>query len=218
MKLFYKEYGPVATNSYIVIDDSTNDAVVIDVPPDSKDDIKKILENEKANLKEIWLTHSHWDHTGDAPDLRDEKDVPILLHKSDEYRLLDPNSYLGFSIPYKFRAAKADSYIKENDELFIGSIKFRVIETPGHTEGGVSFYCEEENILIVGDTLFKDSIGRTDLHGGDIHTLLNSIKEKVITLPDSTDVYPGHGPKTTILREKKLNPFIRQYILKDDNY
>lgn len=214
MKLIYDEFGPALTNTYIVIDKSTNYAVVIDVPPNSLDFINKTLKEESAELKEIWLTHSHWDHTADAPELRDQHNVPVLLHSDDEYRLIDPNAYVGgFPLPFDMRGIKADKYIKEGDELILGHQKFRVLETPGHTEGGVIFVNDEKQTVIVGDTIFKQSIGRTDLPGGDFLVLMNSIKNKILTLPDDYALYPGHGPRTTVGSERKINPFIKQYIV-----
>lgn len=213
MKLIYDEFGPALTNTYIVIDKSTNYAVVIDVPPSSLEFINRTLIENGAELKEIWLTHTHWDHTADAPDLRDQHNVPVYLHENDEYRLLDPNEYTGgFPLPFDMRGIKADKYLKEGDELIIGHTKFRVLETPGHTEGGVIFVNDEKQTVIVGDTIFKQSIGRTDLPGGDFSELMDSIKEKILTLPDEYALYPGHGPRTTVGSERKMNPFIKQYI------
>ena len=216
MKLIYDEFGPALTNTYIVIDKSTNYAVVIDVPPNSLDFINKTLKEESAELKEIWLTHSHWDHTADAPNLRDQHNVPIYLHKEDEYRLQDPNSYTGgFPLPFEMRGISADNYLSEGDELLLGHLKFRVLETPGHTEGGVIFVNDENKTVIVGDTIFKQSIGRTDLLGGDFPELMASIKNKILTLPDDYALFPGHGPRTTVGSERKMNPFVKQYILSE---
>lgn len=213
MILIYDEFGPALTNTYIVIDESTNYAVVIDVPPGSLEFINRTLIEKGAELKEIWLTHTHWDHTADAPDLRDQHNVPVYLHKADEYRLQEPNSYTGgFPLPFEMRGIKADKYLKEGDELLIGHTKFRVLETPGHTEGGIVFINDDDNKVIVGDTIFKQSIGRTDLQGGDFEQLMESIKDKILTLPDEYVLYPGHGPKTTVGSERKHNPFIKQYL------
>ena len=213
MKLIFDEFGPALTNTYIVIDKSTNYAVVIDVPPSSLEFINRTLIENGAELKEIWLTHSHWDHTADAPDLRDQHNVPVYLHEEDEYRLLDPNAYTGnFPLPFDMRGIKADKYLKEGDELVLGHQKFRVLETPGHTEGGVIFVNDEKQTVIVGDTIFKQSIGRTDLPGGDFSELMVSIRDKVLTLPDEFALYPGHGPRTSVGSERKMNSFIKQYL------
>lgn len=213
MKLIYDEFGPALTNAYIVIDKSTNYAVVVDVPPGSLEFINRTLIENSAELKEIWLTHSHWDHTADAPELRDQHNVPVLLHKTDEYRLLEPNNYVGgFPLPFTMRGIKADKYIKENDKLILGHLQFRVIETPGHTEGGVIFVNDEHKTVIAGDTIFKQSIGRTDLQGGDFDLLIESIRTKILTLDDDYSLFPGHGPKTTVGSERHFNPFIKQYI------
>lgn len=213
MKLIFDEFGPALTNTYIVIDESTNYAVVIDVPPSSLEFINRKLIENGAELKELWLTHSHWDHTADAPDLRDQHNVPVSLHENDEYRLLDPNAYTGgFPLPFEMRGIKADKYLKEGDELIIGHTKFRVLATPGHTEGGVIFVCDDKQTVIVGDTIFKQSIGRTDLPGGDYTQLMDSIVDKVLTLPDEFALYPGHGPRTTVGSERKMNSFIKQYL------
>jgi glyoxylase-like metal-dependent hydrolase (beta-lactamase superfamily II) len=210
MILVYDEFGPVLTNSYIVIDKSTRYAVVIDVPPASLDFINDVLAKQEAEIKEIWLTHSHWDHTADAPALRDIYDVPVRVHRADEYRLQEPNKYVGFPLPFTMRGINADSYFEEGDTLLLGHLKFRVLETPGHTEGGVIFINDEHKTVIAGDTIFKQSIGRTDLHGGDFDTLIESIRTKILTLDDDYSLYPGHGVKTTVGSEKRFNPFLQQ--------
>lgn len=214
MKLIYEAFGPAVTNAFIVIDESTNYAVVIDVPPGSLEYINRTLIENGAELKEIWLTHSHWDHTADAPDLREQHNVPVYLHKNDEYRLQDPNSYVGgMPLPFEMRGINADTYLNEGVELILGHQKFRVLETPGHTEGGVVFVNDAEKTVIAGDTIFKGSIGRTDLPGGDFNQLMQSIKDKILPLEDDYWLYPGHGPRTSVGSERANNPFIQQYII-----
>lgn len=212
MKLFYREFGPVATNSYLIIDESTNYASVVDVPPSSSEVLLKTLEEYEAELKEIWLTHTHWDHTGEVYELQKATDARVFVNEKDNYRLERPNDYTGGMLPFKIHPVKADEFIKEGDKLILGSLKFRILETPGHTEGGVLIVNDEEKKVFAGDTIFNGSIGRTDLPGGNFETLMKSIEEKILTLDDDYDLYVGHGPKTTVGKERKTNPFIREYI------
>lgn len=212
MKLYYKDFGPVATNSYLIIDESTNSAAVVDVPPDSSNFLLDKIREYKVDLVDIWLTHTHWDHTGEVYDLQQATNARVHVNKKDNHRLINPNDYTGNMLPFDIKPIKADEFVKEGDNLILGSLKFRVLESPGHTEGGILFVNDQEKKVFAGDTIFNGSIGRTDLPGGDFETMIKSIEEKILTLDDDYDLYVGHGPKTTVGKERKTNPFIRKYI------
>ncbi len=200
------EVGPIMTNCYIVVCKQTNEAVVID-PGDEADRIYWELGNLKAKIKYIINTHGHFDHVGGNKELKEKTKADILINKLDEpmlFNLKEHSAMFGLSCE---NSPKADKYIDENSVVEFGEIKFKVFNTPGHTQGGVSLY--DKDAVFVGDTLFASSIGRTDLPGGNHKTIIESIKTKLLTLPESTRVYPGHGPKTTIGKEKQGNPFLR---------
>lgn len=207
-KIMYAETGPVATNTYIFIDTESNVSILFDAPPQSAPFINAVLEEEKSDLSHIYLTHSHWDHFGDALELKNKYNCEISVNKLDEYRLLEPNKYLGFPIPITFPVTKPDKYLPESGNINFGEIKIDLLHVPGHTEGSICFAFPEHKLVIAGDTLFRGSIGRTDLHGGDMETLLSSIRKNLFSLPDEYTVLSGHGPETTIGYEKKYNQFV----------
>ncbi|GAB5465438.1 MAG: MBL fold metallo-hydrolase [Candidatus Kapaibacteriales bacterium] len=200
--------GPVETNSFIVIDRKNSVCIIFDVPFQSFDIIDSYLEKERLRVKDIYLTHSHWDHFGDANLFRDKYKCSVYVSKIDEYRMLDPMSYIGFPMGIDIPVTKPDDYLETEGTLTALGIDFQVLHVPGHTEGSLCFVDRANKIVIAGDTLFKGSIGRTDLHGGDMATLLSSIREQLFTLPDDYTVLSGHGPATTIGFEKKYNQFV----------
>lgn len=200
------EVGPIMTNCYVVVCKKTKEAVVID-PGDEADRILLELESLKANLKYIINTHGHFDHVGANKDLKNKTNADILIHKIDEnmlFHLKEHSAMFGLSCD---NSPKADKYIDEKDIVKFGEIEFKTFHTPGHTEGGISLYTK--GVVFVGDTLFASSIGRTDLPGGNYSVIIKGIKTKLLTLPDDTVVYPGHGSKTTIIKEKQNNPFLK---------
>ena len=156
----------------------------------------------------ILLTHGHSDHIGAVQTLVDAYHVPVYIHEGDAEYLTNPevnlSAYSGRSITVKVYDVR---YVKEGDPISLGDTTFTVIETPGHTPGGVCYYTE--GTLLAGDTLFQGSVGRTDFPNGDFEQLSQGIKEKLYTLPNDTKVYPGHGGQTTIGDEKQSNPFVR---------
>lgn len=211
MKIFTIEAGPVATNGYLVVDEKSHTAVVIDAPMQSADWFIKTAKQNGAQIVAIWLTHSHWDHTADVAQLIRETNASVVIHPDDEYRLLDPNAHTVFKMPVSFEPAKATNYIMHGSVIHLSNIAFEVRHTPGHTEGGVCFIQHEHKVVFVGDTLFKESIGRTDLPGGNHETLLKSIRRELLPLPDDYVCYPGHMDITTIGEERENNPFLLDY-------
>ncbi|MBC8145813.1 MAG: MBL fold metallo-hydrolase [bacterium] len=203
------ESGPVATFGYLVIDDVTRDSVIIDAPFGFTQLLSAEALREGVAPTALLLTHTHWDHTGDAAELkRIYPELRVYVHRDDEYRLVDPMNHTVWPLPFEIEAVTPDGYLAHGERFAIGGISFDIIHTPGHTEGGVCFYSAVHKTLFVGDTLFAGSVGRTDLPGGDWETLRTSIASRVLTLPDDIDVYPGHGPTTTIGIERVSNPFV----------
>lgn len=203
------ERGPVATNAYLLIEPQAKTAVIIDAPLDSAQDIADALQQAGVTPSALLLTHSHWDHTGDAAELkRLFPEMLIYVHPDDEYRLAEPMKHSVWPLPFTIEGIEADRRLHDGDTFALGSLCFQVIHTPGHTEGGICFYDPEHTIIFVGDTLFEGSVGRTDLPGGSWETLLGSINRRLLPLPDDVQVYPGHGSATTIGRERETNPFL----------
>jgi hydroxyacylglutathione hydrolase len=200
------EVGPIMANCYILGCETTKEAVVID-PGDDADRI--LMELAKAGLKVKYLinTHGHFDHVGANKRMKDATGAQICIHPGDEPMLAElSRSALMFGLSAE-NSPPADILLNHGDEIKFGDITLSVIHTPGHSQGGICLYTT--GCLFAGDTLFAGSIGRTDLPGGDYDTLILSIKEKLLNLDDHTIVYTGHGPETTIGKEKQINPFIR---------
>ena len=189
------------TNCYIVEDENTKDAMVID-PGGSVDDICELLDILGAKVKYIYLTHCHGDHIGGVKELKERKGGKILAHRNTAENLLDPNISLTTYIGLEGLVIQVDSRVDDGDLIHLGNLEFRVIHTPGHTSGGSCLYCEEEKLLFSGDTLFSGTWGRTDVPTGNFEDVINSITKKLMVLPDETIVYPGHG-KSTMIREEK---------------
>lgn len=210
MKIITIEAGPILTNTYIVFDEHSKKAVIIDAPLDSIEVLRQEIEKQNLIIDGILLTHTHWDHSGDTADLQSLYKAKVYLHKDDEYRLLKPNHYSIFQLPVKIKEASGDVYVTEGNIINFGKCSLQVLNTPGHTEGGICFYSSIDKIVFCGDTVFRDSIGRVDLPGGSFDVLANSIKDKLLVLDDETELLPGHGPKTTVGYERKYNPFFRE--------
>lgn len=193
--------GVNAVNCYIVFDEETREAVVLD-PGGDVDDICKALNQFGATVKYIVLTHGHFDHTTGVEELKSIVNVPVAMSAGDNDMFLKGEMYYG-PLP----EGGADILLKDGDTLEFGGHTMRVIATPGHTPGGICLLVE--NDMFTGDTLFAGSIGRTDLAGGNYETIMDSIKTKLMSLADTIAVHPGHGPSSTIGREKLMNPFMR---------
>lgn len=196
--------GPLSTNCYVIGDKSVGEALIIDpATPEVLDPLAKHNLKPKA----ILLTHGHGDHIGGVQHIVDNYNVPIYIHRHDVPYLTDPELNLSaFSSPVPISVEGTIKKVRNGDHITCGAIDLTVYETPGHTPGGVCYYTP--GLVFAGDTLFHQSIGRTDFVNGDYDTLLNSIREKLYALPDDTIVYPGHGPETQIGFEKEHNPFV----------
>ena len=199
--------GMLQCNCSIFGDEATHEAMVID-PGDQIADILAVLKRHGLQVKCIVITHAHIDHIGGAAKLKAATGAPVYMNAADQelYDQLDTQAnWLGLPKPER---TEIDAPAQEGDSLTLGETSFHVLHTPGHTQGSVSIWIPAENKLIAGDTLFRDSIGRTDLPGGDSRQILRSIHSKLLTLPETALVIPGHGPNTTIGREKERNPFL----------
>ena len=192
-------------NCYILACSETNEAAVID-PGDEAERILRRVNELGVNVKKIINTHAHIDHVGAVQDIKDKLGVKFYLHRNEEF-ILDTYEYQCRLFGVRFGAQpEADGFIEEGDVISMGKIEMKVILTPGHSPGGLCFLTDDK--IIVGDTLFYGSIGRTDLPGGSFETLIKGIKTKLLTLLEETEVFCGHGPETTIGREKWTNPFL----------
>ncbi len=200
--------GMLQTNCYLVADEETRQAVVIDPGGDASRIIGRIRQLG-LELVGILNTHGHFDHVLDAWTLKEALGGLIFLHPRDEPLLMDHKVGLGalFTASARSPQGKVDEWLEEGEELSFGNIRLKVLETPGHTPGHVAFHMADAGVLFVGDTLFAGSIGRTDFPGGSYPRLIRSVKEKIFTLDDATRVLPGHGPETTVGRERRTNPF-----------
>jgi hydroxyacylglutathione hydrolase len=201
--------GMLQCNCSIFGDEQSHEAIVID-PGDNIEDVLAVLDKHFLKLKTIVITHAHIDHIGGAAKLKAATGAPVLMNTADQelYDHLDVQaSWLGMEEPPA--RTTIDAQASEGDVLTLGAVEFRVLCTPGHTQGSISLWIPTEGKVIAGDTLFRDSIGRTDLPGGNPRQILRSIEGQLLRLPEDTVVVPGHGPNTTIGREKERNPFLQ---------
>lgn len=200
--------GLLQCNCSIFGDEQSREAIVID-PGDEIEKITEVLDQHRLKVKAIVITHAHIDHVAGAHKLRALTGAPVYMNEADRELLnaLDLQAgWLGMATPQR---TEVDSAATDGTVLHLGSADFQVIHTPGHTQGSLSIWIPSEEKLVAGDTLFRDSIGRTDLPGGNSRQLLASIKTRLLDLPEQTVVIPGHGPNTTVGREKEQNPFLQ---------
>ncbi len=197
--------GPLQVNCYIIGCEATRKAAVVD-PGGDVGQILRRLEQHSLELEMVINTHGHFDHIGGNRELLNETGADLLLHRADAELL---NAAADHAAAYGLRAESSPApqrLLEGGERLQLGELLLEVLHTPGHTPGGICLLVEDQ--LIVGDTLFAGSIGRTDLPGGDHQTLIESIKRQILVLPDTTHAHPGHGPATTVGREKLHNPFL----------
>jgi glyoxylase-like metal-dependent hydrolase (beta-lactamase superfamily II) len=199
--------GPLQCNCSVIGDETTHEAMVID-PGDEIGSVLGLIRKHNLQVKQIVITHAHIDHVGGAMKLRAATGAPILLNQNDYalLKMLDVQAaWIGVENP---GSVEIDQTLSQGDTVGTGPLKADVIHTPGHTEGSICLYFSAQQKLIAGDTLFAGSIGRTDLPGGSMQKIIDSLQEKVLALPDETVVVPGHGPLTTIGQERESNPFL----------
>jgi len=208
IKIF--EFNPVSANTYLIYDE-TKEAAIIDCGASTSEEwreLKEYIDFHNIQLKKVLNTHLHFDHVlgnhflyetyGLKPEYNVAEDsIPELRLQASAFR---------FSISYE--AVKAEHFINENDLILFGNTTLKALLTPGHSPGSLSFYSEKGKCVFTGDALFRHDIGRSDLWGGNENTLISSIKNKLLTLPDDTIVYPGHGPASIVKEEKQYNPYI----------
>lgn len=198
--------GMVGTNCYLLINNETKETVIFD-PADDGKRIASYLEREELKPVAILLTHGHFDHIMGAPEVAEHFGIPVYAHKLEQEVLTSTQLNACAMIGKQF-VMSADRLVSDGEVLNLAGTRIKVLHTPGHTQGGVSYFIEELNILVCGDTLFEGSVGRTDLPTGSMGTLVRSIREKLFVLDDEVTALPGHGGQTTIGWEKKHNPYV----------
>ncbi len=195
--------GPLENNCFIIADENTKEGLVVD-PGDEPDRILDLINKNSFNIKYIVCTHAHFDHVGAVPDLKKEIGAKLVIHR-DELEIYkstkDQAAIWGYELD---PLPEPDMFVSEGDKIELGDLKFEILHTPGHSPGGICLY--GEGILITGDTLFAGSVGRTDFYGGDMEKLKRSFR-RLLSLSDKIKVLPGHGPETTIGRERTDNFF-----------
>ena len=217
MILTSAELWAAATNCYVIAPERGGPAVIVDAPPDV-DAVARLLAEHDLVPVALLVTHGHVDHAGGAAGVVERTGVSAYLHPDDDYLVSDPatqlRSIFGFVPPGAEEFAPPERYVDlaHGQHLEFAGFDFEVRHTPGHTLGHCVFVVEEEGLVFSGDQLFAGSIGRSDLPGGDFRTLMASMRTQVMTLSDDTRVLPGHGPETTIGRERVVNPFIVEYL------
>ncbi len=213
MMIQYKQMplGPIQTNCYLIWNDK-KECLIVD-PGENGGKITSTISEMGLQPIAILLTHAHFDHIGAVETVRNEYNIPVFIHSKEDKWLSDPklNGSSAFRLPTPVVAQPADHFLDENPAMTIGGFTFAVLETPGHSPGSVTFYFPESGVAFSGDALFYESIGRTDLAGGNHRTLLASIHDKLLTLPEETVILSGHGRSTTIAHEMDHNPYINGF-------
>jgi len=196
--------GPLAENCFIIGCEATKAGAIID-PGDEATKIIRIVEKQKLEIKYILLTHGHIDHLTAIQKLKEKYHAEFLMHKADLFLVENaPTQAAMFDLPDP-GAPQPDRFLADGDTVSLGKLNIKILHTPGHSPGSITFYVEDK--IFVGDLIFSGSIGRTDLPGGNYEQLIHSVENKIFTLPDSTAIFPGHGPVASVGTEKKYNPF-----------
>lgn len=209
MKIHVLPSGPIQTIGYLLAEPKTGEAVLVDAPADVWEKIQPLLAKDGCTLKELWLTHGHWDHTQDAAKIKRASGATVRAHQADQHLIETPEVMKAFLMPgIELEAVKIDAFVRQGDRLAALGREFEVRHVPGHCPGNVLFYQAEAKVALVGDALFNGGVGRWDLPGGNFELLEESIRGQIYTLPDDTTVLPGHGPRTTVGEEKESNPYV----------
>ncbi len=200
--------GPFQENCYVIGDEESGVGALVD-PGDEATRIALTVERTGLEIARIIVTHAHIDHVGAVASLVDEYGCPVLMHEEAEAMLkLAPQQAMMMGLRFG-KVPTVDRHVGDDEVLEVGALRLRSLYTPGHSPGHLAFYTEEQGIVFSGDTLFAGSVGRVDLPGGSMEVLMQSISERLLTLPDETRVLSGHGTETTIGQERMYNPFLR---------
>jgi len=209
VKIHVLPSGPIQTIGYLLTESKTGEAVLVDAPGDILAKIRPVLAKEGCVLKELWLTHGHWDHTQEAAKVKRETGALVRAHRADRDLIETPErmeEFMGARLGLE--PVAVDAWVEQGDRLLALGREFEVRHVPGHCPGNVLFYEPRAKAALVGDALFNRGVGRWDLPGGDFAVLVVSIREQIYTLPDDTVVFPGHGPRTAVGEEKTDNPYV----------
>jgi len=212
MKINHYVVGPVQTNCYIVINDETRECFVVDPGASAKQLAERIRKDQLIPVA-VLLTHGHFDHAGAAEELAKEFDIKIYAHGAEKDTLQNPKKNVSWMMGVS-EIYHADVFLKDDEIINLAGFEIKVLYTPGHTEGGCCYYIAAEDVVFTGDTLFAQSVGRTDFPGGSMSQIVRSIQDKLLTLNEAgnleTDimVYPGHNDPTTIETERMNNPYL----------
>lgn len=209
MKLYAVPAGPIETNAWLLLDKEAGSAVLFDAPPQSYDIIMDILNEENCKLAALFITHGHWDHMLDTYRFASDN-VPVYGHEEGREFMEHPETMSNYAMPgLTWKGCSISDNVTDGENIKIGSFDFLVRYTPGHCPGSIAIVIDRVKSVIVGDVIFRGSIGRTDLPGGSFNVLSENITRKLYSLPEDYKLCPGHGPETTVGLEKKSNPFVR---------
>jgi hydroxyacylglutathione hydrolase len=210
MQLHILPGGPIDTNAYLLTNATSREAILIDAPEGIWEQVQPILSGQGIALRELWLTHGHWDHTQGGAEIVRETGARVRAHPDDRELIENPEvmrRFMGQSL--RIEPIRVDAWLTPGETLQALAVAAEVRHVPGHCPGNVLFYFADYKSAFVGDALFAGSVGRTDLPGGSSSVLKNSIRTQIYSMPDETRIFPGHGPSTTVGEEKTSNPFVR---------
>lgn len=208
MKLIMHTGGIAQTNCFVIADEQSGDCVLFDAPDHTVAPVLEQITTNGWNLKGLWLTHGHFDHLADHQVVSDRfPGCPILIHPLDEPKLTNPGASM-FGLPFTIPPGRATQLVNDNDELTIGSMRVRVLHTPGHCAGHVSYFLPDQHVLVGGDLIICGAVGRTDLHDSDEGELMRSIRRVIELVPPDTTLLPGHCNVSTIREEIDRNPYV----------
>lgn len=212
MKINHYVVGPVQTNCYVVINEENKECLIID-PGASAKQLAELIRRDELTPVAVLLTHGHFDHAGAADDLAKEFDIKIYAHEAERDTLGNPQKNVSWMVG-ESESYRADVFLKDEEVITLAGFDIKVLHTPGHTEGGCCYYVADEDVVFTGDTLFAQSVGRTDFPGGSMSQIVRSVQDKLLSLNEAgnleTDimVYPGHNDPTTIETERMNNPYL----------
>lgn len=212
MKINHYVVGPVQTNCYVVINEENKECLIID-PGASAKQLAELIRKDELTPVAVLLTHGHFDHAGGAEDLAKEFDIKIYAHEAERDTLGNPQKNVSWMVGAS-ESYRADVFLKDEEVITLAGFDIKVLHTPGHTEGGCCYYVADEDVVFTGDTLFAQSVGRTDFPGGSMSQIVRSVQDKLLSLNEAgnleTDimVYPGHNDPTTIETERMNNPYL----------